>query len=226
MCVLLLFFSHLVVCDSCDPMDYSMPDIPVPHHLPEFAQVHNHCIRIPSSCLSLWPSLLLLPSVQIGWPKYWSFSISPSSEYSGQVSLKIDWSDLLAVQGTFRNLLQHHSSKALILWRSALLMVQLSQPYMTTGKAIALTIQTFVSHSISTHCRFVITFLPRSNCLLISWLRSLSAVILEPKKRKFVTTSTFFPSSLPWSNGTRCHDLSFLICSLRLALSLCSFTLI
>ena len=178
-----------------------MPDLPVPHHLPEFAQFHNHCIRIPSSCLSLWPSRLLLPSVQIGWPKYWSFSISLSSEYSGQISLKIDWSDLLAVQGTFRNLLQHHSSKALTLWRSDLLMVQLSQPYMTTGKAIALTIQTFVGHSISTHCRLVITFLPRSKCLLISWLQLPSAVILEPKRRKSVSTSTFLPLYLPWSSG-------------------------
>ena len=126
------------------------------------------------------------------------FSISPSSEYSGLISLKIGWFDLLAVQGTFRNLLQHYSSKASILWRSTFFTVQLSQPYMTTGKTIALTIQTFVSRVMSllfnTLSRFVIAFLPRSNHLLMSWLQSPSAVILEPKKGESVINSTFSPS--------------------------------
>ena len=142
---------------------------------------------MPSSHLILWCCpLLLLPSifpsikdfssesaVHIRWPKYWSFSfsISPSNECSGLISLKIDWFDLLAFQGTFRSLLQQHSSKASILWRSAFFMVQLSQPYVTTGKTIALTIRTFVGRVMSmlfnTLSRFVIAFLPRSNHLLI-----------------------------------------------------------
>ena len=137
-------FSHSVMSYSLWPhgLQHTRPPCPSP-----FAQVHNHYIRISSNCLTLWLSLLLLPSVfpsirdfynelsvQIRRPKYWSFSTSPSSEYSGLISLKIEWSNLLAVQGTFRNVLQHPSSKALILWCSALFMVQLSQPYMTTVK--------------------------------------------------------------------------------------------
>ena len=155
-----------------------------------------------SSHLILWCPLLLLPSVfpsirdfsnessvHIRWPKYWSFnfSISPFSEYSGLISLKIDWCDLLVVQGTFRSLLQHHTSKASVLMHSAFFMFQLSQPYMTTGKTIALTIWTFVGRLISllfnTLSRFVIAFLSRSNHFLISWLQSPSTVILEPPKR-------------------------------------------
>ena len=121
-------------------------------------------------------------------PMYWSFSfsISPSNEYSGLISFKIDWFDLLAVQGTLKSLLQHHNLKALVLWHSAFFMVQLSHPYMTTGKTIALTRWTFVSKVMSLFfnmlSRLVIAFLPRSNHLLISWLQSPSAVILEPKK--------------------------------------------
>ena len=138
----------------------------------------------------------------IRWPKYWSvsFSISPSNEYSGSISSKIDWFDLLAVQGTLRSLLQHHSSKVSILWHFAFFMVQLSQPYVTTGKTMTLTIQIFVSKVMSlifnTLHRFVKAFLLRSSCLLISWLQLLSTVKLEPKKKKFVTASTFFPFSL------------------------------
>ena len=134
------------------------------------------------------------------WPKYssFSFSISPSSEYSGLISLNIDWFDLPAVHQTLRSLLQHHSWKESILWCSAFFMVWLTQLYMTTGKTIALTIGTFVSWVMSllfnTLSRFVIAFLPRSKRLLISWLQSPSGVILEPKKRKSVTTSTFSPS--------------------------------
>ena len=138
--------------------------------------------------------------VRIRWPKYWSFnfSISPSSEYSGLISLKIDWFDLPAVQGTFRSLLQCHGSKASILWHSAFFIVQLSQPYMTIGKTIILTLWTFVYRVMSllfnTLSRFVIAFLLRSNRLLISWLQSPSTVILELKKRESVTTSTLPPS--------------------------------
>ena len=178
--------------------------------LPNFMSIAS---VMPCSHLILRCPLLLRPSifpsirefsnelsVRIRWPEYWrfSFSISPSSEYSGLISLKIDWFDLLAIQGTFRSLPQHHSSKALILWSSAFFMVQLSQPYVTTGKSIALTLQTFVSRVMSllfnTLSRFVISFLPRSNCLLISWLQLPFTVILEPKKRKSVTTYTFSPA--------------------------------
>ena len=126
-------------------------------------------------------------------PKYWSFSfgIIPSSEYSGLTSFRTDWFDLLAVQWTLKSLLQHHNSKPSILWRSAFFIAQLSCPYMTTGKTVALTIWTFVSKVMSllynTLFRFVIAFLPRSKCLLTSWLKSPSGVILEPKKIKFVS---------------------------------------
>ena len=168
---------------------------------------------MPSNNLILCRPLLLLPSIfpsirvfsselalRIRWPKYWSFSfnISSSNEYAGLISLKIDWFDLLAVQKTLKNLLQHHSLKASILWRSVFFMVQLSHPYMTTGKTIALILWTFVGRVMfllfNTLSRFVIVFLPRSNRLLISQLQSPSAVILETKKRKYITTSTFSPS--------------------------------
>ena len=151
---------------------------------------------MPSNPLILCHSLPLLPSVlpsirvfsnesvlHIRWPKYWSFSISPSNEYSGLISFRMDWLDLLAVQGTFKSLLQHHSSIVSILPRSAFFIVQLSHPYMTTGKTIALTRWTFVgkimSPLLNMLSRWVITFLPRSKRLLILWLQSPSAVILE-----------------------------------------------
>ena len=156
---------------------------------------------MPSNHLILCRPLLLLPSVFpsirvfstesvlcIRCAKYWSFSfnISPSNEYSGLVSFKMDWLDLLAVQGTLKSLLQHHSSKASILWRSAFFVVQISHPYMTPGKTIALTRQTFVGKVMSLLfnmlSRLVIAFLPRCRHLLISWLQSPSAVTLEPKK--------------------------------------------
>jgi len=129
------------------------------------------------------------------WPKYWSFSfsISPSNEHPGLISFRMDWLDLLAVQGTLKNLLQHHSSKASILWCSAFFIVQLSHPYMTTGKTIALTRRTFVGKVMSLLFNMlsslVITFLPRSKRLLISWLQSPSALILEPRKIKSATVS-------------------------------------
>ena len=155
---------------------------------------------MPSSHLILCHPLLLPPSIlpsirvfsnesvlRIRWPKYWSlsFSISPSNEYSGLTSFRMGWLDLLAVQGTLKSLLQHHSSKASILHHSAFFIVQLSHPYMTTGKTIALTRQTFVGKVMSLLfnmlSRLVITFLPRSKYWLISWLQSPSVVILEPQ---------------------------------------------
>ena len=150
------------------------------------------------------------------WTKFWSFSfsISSSNEHPGLISFRMDWLDLLAVQGTLKSLLQHHTSKASILWLSTFFTVQLSHPYMTTGKTIALTRQTFVGKVISLLLnmlsRLVITFLPRSKHLLISWLQSPSTVILEPPQNKVSHCSHCFPIYLPWSDGTRCHDLSFL----------------
>ena len=161
------------------------------------------------SCIRVFSNEL---AVCIRWPKYWSFSfsISPSNEYSGLISFKINGFDLLAVQGTLKSLLQHHSSKASVLRCSAFFTVQLSQLYMTTGNTITLIIWILVSKVMSflfsTLSRFVVTFLPRSSHLLISWLQSLSAVILEPKKRKCVIGSTFSPfmchevmGPMPWS---------------------------
>ena len=152
---------------------------------------------MPSNHLILCCPLLLLPSffpsirvfsnesvLHISWPKYWNFSfnISPSKDYSGLISFMMDWFDLLAVQGTLKSLFQNHSSKSSILRRSAFFIVQLSHRYSTTGKTVALTRQTFVGKVMSLLSRLVITFLPRSKHLLISWLQSLSAVILEPRK--------------------------------------------
>ena len=166
-----------------------------------------------SKHLILCHPLLLLPSIfptirvfsnesalRIRWPKDWSFSfnISPSNEHPGLISFRMDWLDLLAVQGTLKSLLQHHNSKASILQRSAFFIFQLSHPYMTTGKTIALARWTFVDKVMSLLfnmlSRLVITFLPRSKRLLISWLQSPSAVILEPPKIKFTTVSTVSPS--------------------------------
>ena len=158
----------------------------VDRQLLEFTQTHVHWVRDAIHLILCHPLLLppsIFPSIRvfsnesvlcITWPKYWSFnfSISPSNEYSGLISFRMDWLDLLAVQGTLKGLLQHHSSKASILLRSAVFIVQLSHPYMTTGKTIALTRQTFVDKVMSllfnTLCRLVITFLPRSKRLLIS----------------------------------------------------------
>ena len=168
---------------------------------------------MPSNHHILCRPLLLPPSIfpsnrvfsnesvlHMRWPKYWSFSfsISPSNEYSGLISFNMDWLNLLAVQGTLKSLFQHCSSKASMLWHSAFFMVHLSHLYMTTGKTIALTRQTFVSKIIfllfNMPSRFVIAFLPRSKRLLISWLQSPSAVILEPEKIKSVTLSMVSPS--------------------------------
>ena len=184
---------------------------------------------MPSNHLILWHPFLLPPSIFpsirvfsndtvlcITWPKYWSFSsnISPSNGYSGLISFRIDWLDFLAIQGTLRSLLQYYSSKVSILWCSALFIVQLSYPYMTTGKAIALTRWTFVGKLMpllfKILSRLVTAFPPRSKRLLISWLQSTSAVILEPQNNKVCHCFHCFPIHLPWSFGTRFHGLSFL----------------
>ena len=171
---------------------------------------------MPSNHLILCRPLLLLPSIfpnirvfsnesvlHIRWPKYWSFNfnISPSNEHPGLISFRMNWLELLAVQGTLKSLLQNHSSKASILQQSAFFIVQRSHPYMTTGKTIALTRQTFVDKVMSLRfnmlSRLVITFLPRSKRLLISWMQSPSAVILEPKKNKVYFCFHCFPIYLP-----------------------------
>ena len=152
----------------------------------------NHLILCHPLLLqpSIFPSIKVFPNesaLRIRWSKYWSFSfiISPSKEHPGLISLRMDWLDLLAVQGILKSLLQYYSSRASILWHSAFFIVQLSHPYMTTGKTIALTRWTFVGKVMSLlfnmSSRLVITFLPRSKCLSVSWLQSPSAVMLEPK---------------------------------------------
>ena len=182
-------------------MDCSTPGLPVHHQLLEFTKLMSFESAMPSSHLILCHPFLFLPSIfpsirvfsnelvlHIRWPKYWSFSfyISPSDEHPGLISSRLAWLDPLAAQGTCQSLLQHHSSKASILLSSSYFIVQLSHPYLTTGKTIALTRRTFVGKVMSllfnVLSRLVITFLPRSKCLLISWLQSPSAVILEPKK--------------------------------------------
>ena len=209
-------------------MDCSMPGLLVPHQLLKLTQTHVHWVSDaiqPSHPLSFpSPPAFNLPSIRvflnesalpIRWPNYWSFSfkISPSNEHPGLISFRMDWLDLLTVQGTLKSLFQHHSSKPSILWCLAFFIVLLSHPYMTTGKTIALSRQTFVGKEMpllfNMMSRLVTTFLPRSKRLLISWLQSPSAVILEPKK---IVCHCFhcFPIYLPWSDGTGCHDLSFL----------------
>ena len=183
---------------------------------------------MPNSHLILCCPLLLLPPIPpsirvfsnestlcMRWPKYWSlsFSISDSNEHPGLISFRMNWLDLLAVQGTRRSLLQHHSSKTSVLQCSPFLMVQWAHPYMTTGKIIDLTRWTFVGKVTSLLFNMlsglVLAFLPRSKHLLISWLQSSSAVILEPPKIKWHCFH-YFPIYLAWSDGTRWHDLSFL----------------
>jgi len=200
---------------------------------------------MPSKYLILCRILLLLPSIfpsirvfsnesvlHIRWPNYCSSScsISPSNEYSGLISFRMDWLDLLAVQGTLKSLLQHHSSKASILRHSAFFIVQLSHPYMTTGKTKVLTRWTFVGKVMSllfnTLPRLVIAFLPRSKHLLISWPQSPPAVVLEPKKIKFLTVSTFPPSIWHEVMGPDAMILVFWMLSFKPTFSLSSFNFI
>ena len=200
---------------------------------------------MPSNHVILCHPLLLPPSIfpsirvfsnelvlQIRWPKYWSFSftISPSNEYSRLIFFGMDWSDLLAVQGTLKSLLQHHSSKASILRRSAFFIVQLSHPYMTTGKTTAWTRWTFVGKVTSLLfnilSKLVIAFFPRSKHLFISWLQLPSAVIWEPKKIKSVTVSIVSPSICHEVMGPDAMSLVLWMLSFRPAFSLSSFTFI
>ena len=180
---------------------------------------------------SIFPSIRVFSNESvlcIRWPKYWNFSfnISPSNEHPGLISYRVDWLDLLAVQGTFKSLVQH-SSKASILWRSAFFMGQLSHPYVTTGKTIALTRWTFVDKVMSLLfnmlSRLVITFLPKSKRLLISWLESPSAVIMEPPKIKLTTVS---PSICHEVMGPDAMILVFWMLSFKPTFSFSSFTLI
>src|SRR5574337_1078659 len=168
----------------------------------ESVMLSNHLVLCCPLLLSIFPSIRVFSNesvLRVRWPKYWSFSIyiSHSNEHSGLISFRMDWLGLLAVQGTLKSLLQHHSSKPSILQHSAFFMVQLSYPYMTTGKTIVLTRWTFVGKVMSLLLnmlsRLVIAFLPRSTCLLVSWLQSPSAVILEPPKIKSVTVSIVSP---------------------------------
>ena len=207
-------FSCSVMSDSLQPngLQYASPPCPSPtpavysnsRPLSWWCHPTISSSVVPfSSCLQIFPSIRVSSNesvLPIRWPKNWSFSfsISPSSEFSGLTSFRIDWFDLLAVQGNLKSLIQHHSSKASILQCSAFFILQLSHPNMTTRKIIALTRWTFVGKVTSLLfnmlSRLVITFLPRSKFLLVSWLQSPSAVILEPKKIMSVTVSTVSPS--------------------------------
>ena len=206
-------------------MNCSTSGLPVHHQLPEFTQTHiyqvHDAIQISHSLSSPSPApnpsqhqnLFQWVNSSHQWPKYWSFSFSiiPSKEHPGLISFRMEWLDLLAVQGTLKSLLQHHSSKASILRLSAFFTVQLSHPYMTTGKTIALTRWTFVGKVMSLLLnmlsRLVIIFLPKSKRLLISWLQSPSAVILEPPQIKVWHCLHCFPIYFPWSDGTRCLNI-------------------
>ena len=226
-------------------MNCSTPGLPVHHQLPEFTQTHvhrvgdaiqpSHPLSSPSppapnpfqhQCLSNESAL------RIRWPKYWSlsFGISPSNEHPGLTSFRMDWLDLLAVQGTLKSLHQHHSSRASVLRHSAFFTVQFSHPYMTTGKTITLTRRTFVGRAMSLLfnmlSRLVITFLPRSKCLLISWLQSPSAVVLDPNQIKSDTVSTVSPSICHEVVGPDAMILVFWMLSFKPTFCLSSFTFI
>ena len=199
------FSSVSQLCPTlCNPMDCSTPGLPVHHQCPELTQTHvhqvsdaiqpSHLLSAPSPPPSVFSSIRVFSKesvLHIRWPKYWSFSfsISPFNEYSWLISFRIDWFDLLAVQRTLKSLSPHHSSKASILQCSAFFIVQLSHPYVTTEKTIALNRQNFVGKVMpllfNTLSRLIIAFLPRSKHLLISWLQSPFAVILEPPKIKY-----------------------------------------
>ena len=220
-------FSHSVVSDSLQPngLQHTRPPCPSPtpgvcsNSCPLSRWCHPTISSsvIPFSCLQSFPasgSFQMSQFFTSGGQSSSSFNISPSNEYSGLTSLMMDWLDPLAVQGTLKSLLQHHSLKSSILWHSSFFIVQLSHPYMTTGKTIALATWTFVGKVMfllfNMLSRLVITFLPRSKCLLISWLQSPSAVILKPHKNKVWHCFHCFPIYLPWSDGTGYHDFSFL----------------
>ena len=238
------YFSVAKSCPTlCDPMDCSMSGFPVLHSLPGFTQTNVlwfHPLSHPfPPALSLSNSFIQIYALSksirvfskekalcIRSPKYWSFnfSIKASNEYSGLISFRIDWFDLLAAQGTLESLvLQHHNSKTSILCPSAFFMVQVSHSCMTTGKVIALTIQVFVGKVMTLFfnmlSRCVIAFLPRSKCLLIPWLQWLSTVILEPKKIKSVTNSIVSPSIYHEVMGLDAMILVFWMLSFKLGFS-------
>ena len=216
-------------------MDCNMPGFPVLHQLLELAQTHIH--RVGDAIQTSYPPAFNLFQHQglfqwitvlcIRWPKYWSFSfsLSPSNEYLGLISFRIKWLDLHEVWETLKSLLQHHSSKASILQHSAFFTVQLSHPYMTTGKTTALTRRTFVGKETSLLfnmlSRLVIAFLPRNKHLLI-WLKSPSAVILEPQKIKSATVSTVSPSICHEVMGLDAMILGFWMLSFKPTFSLSS----
>jgi len=248
----LLFISSvqiILVAQSCltlnDSMNLSTPSLPVHHQLQKSTQTHAHWVgdaMQPSHPLSspfLLPSIL--PSIRVFsnesalhnmWPKCWifSFNISASNEHPGLISFRMDWLDLLEVQGTLKSLIQHHSSKASILRHSAFFIVQLSHPYMTTGKIIALTRRTFVGKLMSLLfnmlSRLVITFLPRCKHLLISWLQSPSEVILDTQKIKSATVSTVSPCISHEVMGPDAMFFVFWMLSFKPTFSLSSFTII
>ena len=225
-CNMKLLFSHSIVSNSLWPHGVllSMSGFPVLHYQSLLKLMSIESV-IPSNYIILCHPLLLpsiFPSIRvfsselalpIRWPKCWSFSFSPSNEYSGLLYFRIDWLDLLAVQGTLKRILQHHSSKASILQCSAFFSPTLTSIH-DYWKTIALTGRTIVGKVIpllfNMLSRLVTTFLPRSKRLLISWLQSPSAVILEPTKNKVWHCFHCFPIYFPWSDGTRCHDLRFL----------------
>ena len=202
----------------------------------ESVMLSNHYILCcPFLLPSIFPSIRVFPCesvLYVRWPKYWSFSfsVSPSNEYLGLITFRMDWFDLLAVQGTLKSLLQYHSSKASILWCSAYFMGQLSHPYITTGKIIALTRQTFVGQVMSLLFNMlsmlVTAFLPRSKHLLISWLQSPSAEILELKKIKYVTVSIVSPPICHEVMGPDAIMFDFWMLSFEWAFSLSCFTFI
>ena len=222
---MLLLFSCSVMSDSLQPRGLQHTRLlssTVSQSLLKLVPIES---MMPTNHLILCCPLLLLPSIfpnirvfsnelalRIRWPKYWSFSISPSDEYSRLISFMIDWFDLLEVQGTLKSLLQHHSLKASIPQHSAFFMIQLSYPYMTTGKTIALTMQTFVSKVMSLLfnmlSRLVIAFLPRSKRLFMAAVTICSD--FGARENKVCHCFHCFPIYLLWSDGTRCHGLSFL----------------
>ena len=216
----------------CDSVDCSTSGFPLLHHLLELAQTHVHWVSDATQPSDPWsPSspVLNIPQHQIFLPLSWLFTsggIRLSKEYSGLIYFRIDWFNLLAVQGTLKSLLHHHSSNTSILWHSAFLMVWLSHSYMTTGKIIALTMWAFVSKVMCLVLKmlseFVKFFLPRSKHLLISWLQSPTTVILDPKNIKSVTISTFSPSISHGHLMMGCHDLRIL----NVELQACFFTLL
>ena len=232
------------ILQPCNPMDCIIPGFPVYHQLPELTQTHVHWVSDaiqpshpllspspPAFNLSQHQGLINESVLPIREGKYWcfSFNISPFNEYSGLISFRIDWLDLFAVQGTLKNLLQHHSSKASVLHLSAFFIVQFLHPYMTTGKTIVLIRLTFVGKVMSLLFNMlstlVIAFLP-SKHLLILWLQSLSAVILEPKNIKPVTAFIVSPSTCHEVMGPDAMILVFWMVSFKPTFSLSSFTFI